>query len=86
MMTRPIPEGFHSPTPHLVATDGAAAIEFYKKAFGAQEQTRILMPGTTIVMRAGADCRQHQSPFRQPAAARKVLIAEVQRSGRMGIH
>ena len=85
-MTSPIPGGFHSPTPHLVATDGAAAIEFCKKAFGAQEQMRIQMPGTTTLMRDGADCRQHQSPFRQSAADRKVLIAEVLRSGRMGIH
>jgi uncharacterized glyoxalase superfamily protein PhnB len=40
-------------TPHLVVKDGAAAIEFYKKAFGAVEECRMHMPGTTQVMHAG---------------------------------
>lgn len=39
----PIPEGMHSVTPHLVVEGAAAAIEFYKKAFGAVETAR--MPG-----------------------------------------
>ncbi|HWL91919.1 MAG TPA: VOC family protein [Phycisphaerae bacterium] len=38
-----IPDGFSSITPHLVVKDGPAAIEFYKKAFGAEEIMR--MPG-----------------------------------------
>jgi len=33
---KPIPEGFHSLTPYLVVRDAAKAIEFYKKAFGAE--------------------------------------------------
>jgi uncharacterized glyoxalase superfamily protein PhnB len=32
-----IPEGLHSVTPHLIADDAAGAIEWYKKAFGAEE-------------------------------------------------
>jgi PhnB protein len=44
-MTKKIPDGFHALTPHLVVRDGAAAIDFYKKAFGAQELTRMAMPG-----------------------------------------
>ena len=40
---KPIPEGMHSVTPHLVCDGAAAAIEFYKKAFGAVEVAR--MPG-----------------------------------------
>ncbi len=40
---QPIPEGFHTVTPHLVVSDAAAAIEFYQKAFGAEEVSR--MPG-----------------------------------------
>jgi len=39
--TRPIPEGFHSITPHLVCEGAAAAMEFYKQAFGAVEVDRI---------------------------------------------
>jgi len=40
---KPIPEGFHSVTPSLVVRDAPKAIDFYKKAFGAQELVR--MPG-----------------------------------------
>ncbi len=36
-----IPKGFHTATPYLIAKDAAAAIEFYKKAFGASEIERI---------------------------------------------
>jgi PhnB protein len=34
----PIPEGFHSVTPHLVCRDAQRALEFYKNAFGAEIQ------------------------------------------------
>ena len=40
---KPVPEGYHTITPYLSVKDGEAAIEFYKKAFGAQEHMR--MPG-----------------------------------------
>lgn len=40
-------------TPHLVVKDAAAAIEFYKKAFGAVEGCRLNLPGTQTVMHAG---------------------------------
>lgn len=52
-MTKPIPEGWHSLSPHLVIKDAAAAIEFYKKAFGAVEECRLVMPGTNQVLHAG---------------------------------
>jgi PhnB protein len=39
--TKPIPEGMHTVTPHLICAGGAEAIEFYKKAFGAAELSRI---------------------------------------------
>ena len=51
-MTQPVPGGFHTLTPHIVVTDGAAAIEFYKKAFGAQEMFRLLTPDGKAVMHA----------------------------------
>lgn len=41
MKAKPIPEGMPSVTPHLVCAGAAAAIEFYKKAFGAVEQGRL---------------------------------------------
>ncbi len=43
MAVKRVPEGYHRVTPHLVVRGGAAAIEFYKKAFGAKELRR--MPG-----------------------------------------
>jgi len=45
---RPIPEGFHSVTPHLVCGDAAAAIAFYRQAFGATEVGRMEMPDGKI--------------------------------------
>jgi PhnB protein len=33
----PIPEHLHTVTPRLVVRNGAAAIDFYRKAFGAEE-------------------------------------------------
>lgn len=37
-----IPDSMHAVTPHLICADGVAAIEFYKKAFGAVEESRLL--------------------------------------------
>jgi PhnB protein len=36
-----IPEGFHTVTPYLIVTDSARAIDFYKRAFGAEELFRV---------------------------------------------
>ena len=41
---KPIPEGYHTVTPYLIVKGGNAAIEFYKKAFGAKELFRIPGP------------------------------------------
>jgi uncharacterized glyoxalase superfamily protein PhnB len=38
-----IPDGFNTLSPHIVVRGGGKAIEFYKKAFGAEEVAR--MPG-----------------------------------------
>lgn len=40
---KPIPEGMHTLTPHLVCAGAAQAIDFYTRAFGATEVMR--MPG-----------------------------------------
>jgi PhnB protein len=34
---KPIPPGFHTVTPYLIVSDARKAIDFYKKAFGAEE-------------------------------------------------
>jgi PhnB protein len=36
-MAKPIPEGMHSITPHIIVNGAANAIEFYKKVFGAEQ-------------------------------------------------
>jgi PhnB protein len=49
-MGHPIPEGQHAITPHLVIKGAAEAIDFYKRAFGAEELCRMPFPnpdGTT---------------------------------------
>ena len=49
---KPIPEGFHSVTPHMSIRNASEAIEFYKKAFGAEEICRMPGPDGTGVMHA----------------------------------
>jgi PhnB protein len=45
---RAIPEGHHTVTPYLIVGDAAAAIAFYKKAFGAEELMRVAAPNGKI--------------------------------------
>jgi uncharacterized glyoxalase superfamily protein PhnB len=74
---KPIPEDYHTLTPYLTVSDAAEAIEFYKKAFGAEERGRMPTPdgkrvihaevriGDSIIMLSdeapGQDCRSPQS-------------------------
>jgi PhnB protein len=41
---KPIPEGYHTVTAYLTVNDASRAIEFYKRAFGAQETVRMQGP------------------------------------------
>lgn len=43
-MTKPIPDGYNSITVHLVVDGAAKAIEYYKKALGAEELFRMPAP------------------------------------------
>ncbi len=45
---KPIPDDYRGATPYLCVHDGAAAIEFYKKAFGAVERLRLPDPSGKI--------------------------------------
>ena len=47
-----IPEGYHSINPHLIVRNAAQAIEFYKKAFGAEERFRMQGPDGNSIMHA----------------------------------
>ena len=44
----PIPAGYHTLTPYLSIKGAAQALDFYKRAFGAQEIYRMDMPGGMI--------------------------------------
>jgi PhnB protein len=48
-MVKPVPEGYHTITPYLFVDGAARAIEFYKKAFNAQEFVRMDGPGGRIM-------------------------------------
>ncbi|CAN5677164.1 Dot/Icm type IV secretion system effector PhnB [soil metagenome] len=48
MAVKSIPAGYHSMTPYLNIKGALAALEFYKKAFGAKEIGRISMPDGSI--------------------------------------
>ena len=41
---KPIPDGMHTVTPHLICAGAADAIEFYKKAFNAVEMGQMAGP------------------------------------------
>ncbi|MGZ5093907.1 MAG: VOC family protein [Burkholderiales bacterium] len=41
---KPVPDGMHTVTPHLICAGAADAIEFYKKAFKAVEEGRLPGP------------------------------------------
>jgi len=54
------PQNLHSVTPHLVVKGAAKAIEFYRKAFGAEEVYRLPLPDGGI---AHAEIRIGDSSF-----------------------
>ena len=43
-MSHPIPAGHHAITPHLIIKGASEAIDFYKRAFGAKELSRMPFP------------------------------------------
>ena len=47
--TQAVPKGYHTVTPSLVIAGAAKAIEFYKKAFGAEEKSRFPAPNGTLM-------------------------------------
>jgi PhnB protein len=47
-MAKPVPDGYHTVTPYLTLDDAAAAIDYYKKAFGAKERIRMDMPNGKV--------------------------------------
>lgn len=45
----PVPQGFHTITPQLTLDNAAAAIDWYKKALGAEEKGRAVGPDGKIM-------------------------------------
>lgn len=56
----PIPEGYHTITPYLFVKGATAAMDFYQRAFGAEELFRLEGPGDLI---GHAEMRIGDSPF-----------------------
>ena len=48
MAVNPIPQGYHTATPYLTVDDGERAIDFYRRAFGAEEVLRLTGPDGEI--------------------------------------
>ncbi len=48
MSVKPIPNGYSNVTPYLIVSNGAGAIEFYKRYFGAIEVMRLPGPGGRV--------------------------------------
>lgn len=48
MAVKPIPDGFHAVTPYLYFDGATKAIDWYKRAFGADERMRMPGPNGTI--------------------------------------
>ena len=49
MSSSKIPAGYHTVTPSLIVRDASAAIDFYKRAFGAEEIDRMVGPDGKIM-------------------------------------
>ena len=65
-----IPEGYGTVTPFLNVEGAAEAIEFYKKAFGAEERARAPGPNNTIMhaeIKIGNSIVMISDAMRQPA-------------------
>ena len=48
MPVKPIPDGYHSVTAYLIVRGAVAALDFYRRAFGAKEIMRLTMPDGSL--------------------------------------
>lgn len=46
---KPVPDGMHTVTPHLCCAGASEAIDFYVKAFGAEELCKVAGPDGTLM-------------------------------------
>jgi PhnB protein len=82
---KPIPEGYHTVTPYLAVQDGAQAIDFYKRAFGAKEVMRSDGPdgkvshaeikiGDSIIMLGGMTSAELRAPQSLGASTVSIFL------------
>jgi PhnB protein len=71
-----VPEGYHTLTPHLIVKGASEAIEFYKKAFGAEEITRLPGPDGKSLIHAAIKIGD----------SRLFLVDEFPQMGGLGPH
>src|SRR2546426_2962164 len=64
-----VPERYHTITPHLVVRGAGSAIDFYKRAFGAEELSRSPGPGGLLMhaeLKIGDRSEEHTSELQSP--------------------
>jgi PhnB protein len=76
--TKPIPEGLHSLTPQIVAKDAAAALDLYRRAFGAEVMGQMTGPDGKSVMHSHVRIGDSvlfvaEAGFAPPSAANNFL-------------
>jgi PhnB protein len=49
MAVQPVPEGYNTVTPYLAVPNATEAIDFYTRALGAKERTRMAGPGDSVM-------------------------------------
>ncbi|HYP12513.1 MAG TPA: VOC family protein [Bryobacteraceae bacterium] len=79
------PDHYHSVTPYLVLNNAAEAIEWYVKAFGAQEMSRMAMPGGKVMhaeLKIGDSCIMLSDEFPHGACKSPKTLGGTS----MGIH
>jgi PhnB protein len=88
MTTRvnPVPDGFHTVTPHLVVKGASQAIEFYKKAFGAEEVMRMPGPDGKSIMHAEIKIGDSVVFLRDEFPDAACGVSEGSGRGRVSIH
>ncbi|WAK02538.1 VOC family protein [Methylobacter sp. YRD-M1] len=78
MTVSPIPDGCHSITPYLCIKGATEAIEFYKRAFDADEVFRLVTPGGEI---GHAEIRIGNSSFMLSEACSQSPLLSPQSQG-----
>jgi len=83
MAVKPIPEGYHTVTPFIVANGTAKLIDFVKQAFGAEEKDRYAAPDGTVMhaeLRIGDSIvmlGEAQAEWKPMAAALYLYVKDV---------